>query len=214
MAAPRGRKPDPLVLVDDENETIGDVIAGADAAGAAAQTHHTYPIGRLHLTYNGLGGAGTGGPRTDWLQEAGDQWIKMHHPHLHYTRLQKWANANNVDLLFTTPYDFNAQPIENVWRDVKNDVALKYYPKRTIGETRDQLLHAFDTRITPELAQKLIRQSENEMMKMIERDELFDGLGRIGYFRDQPVLPECTEYIDLSNIEDHDDESSDDDNVI
>ena len=52
------------------------------------------------------------------------------------------------------------------------------------------------------------------MMKMIEKDELFDGLGRIGYFSDQPVIPECTEYIDLSNIEDHDDESSDDDNII
>ena len=140
----------------------------------------------------------------------------MHHPHLHHTRLQKWANTHNVDLLFTTPYDFNAQPIENVWRDVKNDVALKYFPKRTIGDTREQLLNAFDTRITPELAGKLIRQSENEMMKMIEKDELFTGLGRIGYFSDQPSIPACTEYIDLSmsNIEEHDDESSSDDDIM
>ena len=166
------------------------------------------------MKYNGLGEAGTGGPRGDWLEEAGDQWIKENHPHLHHTRLQKWANENNVDLLFTTPYDFNAQPIENVWRDVKNAVALKYFPKRTITDTREQLLHAFDTRITPEITAKLIRQSENEMMKMIDKDELFKGLGRIGYFTDQPVIPACTEYIDLSNIEEHDDESSSDDDLI
>ena len=133
------------------------------------------------MTYNGLGGAGTGGPLGDFLEEEGDQWIKDNHLHLHYTLVQKWANENNVDLLFITPYDFKVQPSYRERLEGRQERCCpKILSQTHHSRHREQLLYVFDTRITPELTAKLIRQSENEMMKMIEQDELFQDLGRIG----------------------------------
>lgn len=60
----------------------------------------------------------------------------------------------------TSSYEFDSLAIENVWRDVKGQVVLKYFPRHTIGETRTQLLRAFKTRIDGEFCNKLIISSE------------------------------------------------------
>ena len=82
--------------------------------------------------------AGTGGPKLNWLKAAAIKWIAEHSPELHDTRLMLYCRGKNIQLVFTAPYEFDSQPIENVWRDVKGEVARKYYPGRTIGETREQ----------------------------------------------------------------------------
>ena len=112
--------------------------------------------------------------------------------------------------MFTAPYEFDSQPIENVWRDVKGTVARQYYPGRTIVETREQLIKAFYTRITPEFCQKLIRSSERYVNQQIAMDDEYKHLGRVGYFVDPPIVHPSDEIIDLTFIEDeHDDDLSD-----
>ena len=55
----RGQKPDPLDLLLDPTE----VEAAADEP--TARKHHVYPVEKLAERYNGRGGAGTGGPKTE-----------------------------------------------------------------------------------------------------------------------------------------------------
>ena len=54
---------------------------------APALKHHVYPVVKFSERYNGRGGPGTGGPKTDWLKKAGDRWISHNKPELHDTRL-------------------------------------------------------------------------------------------------------------------------------
>ena len=128
--APRGSKPDPHDLLLDPAEVV------AASGEAPALKHHEYPIDKLDQRYNGRGEAGTGGPKTEWLKKAGDRWISLNKPELHDTRLMRYCRAHNIRLVFTAPYEFDSQPIENVWRDVKGEVARQYYPRRTIPVTR------------------------------------------------------------------------------
>lgn len=112
--------------------------------------------------------------------------------------------------MFTAPYEFDSQPIENVWRDVKNEVARQYYPGRTIGATREQLLKTFYTRITPTFCTKLIKSSEQYLNEQIAKDEEYSQLGRIGEFIDPPSVHMSEEIIDFTFLEDdHDDDLSD-----
>ena len=123
----------------------------------------------------------------------------------------RYCRGKNIQLVFTAPYEFDSQPIENVWRDVKAAVARQYYPGRTIGETREQLIKAFYTRITPEFCRKLIASSEAYVNSQIAVDDDFKHLGSLGSFTDPPVVHPSDEIIDLTFIEDeHDDDLSDD----
>ena len=199
MQAPAGCKPDPMDLL----------TAPAPAANGAPQTH-VYPIEKVGLRYNGRGGAGTGGPKLKWLQAAVTKWIGRNHPELLDTRLMRYCRGKKIQLVFTAPYEFDSQPIENVWRDVKGEVARLYYPGRTIGDTRKQLLKAFYTRITPDFCTKLIQSSEEYVNKQIENDDVYKHLGRVGEFRDPPTVHPSDEIIDLTFLEDdHDDNLSD-----
>ena len=122
----------------------------------------------------------------------------------------RYCRGKNIQLVFTAPYEFDSQPIENVWRDVKGEVARKYYPGRTIGATRDQLLNAFYTRITPDFCTKLIRGTERYLNEQIQKDPDFMHLGRIGEFVDPPSVHRSDEIIDLTCIEDEHDDDLDD----
>ena len=120
-----------------------------------------------------------------------------------------------MQLVFTAPYEFDSQPIENVWRDVKGDVARKYYPGRTISDTREQLLHAFYTRITPEFCSKLIKSSEDYVNQQIQKDDEYKHLGKLGEFKDPPSVHRNDEIIDLTCIEDdHDDDLDDEYDIV
>ena len=205
--APRGHKPDPLDLLLDPAELA---VADADPK------HHFYPIGKLAQTYNGRGKAGTGGPKSDWLKKAGDRWISMHKPELHDTRLMRYCRTHKIQLVFTAPYEFDSQPIENVWRDVKGQVALQYFPRRTIGETRTQLLRAFNTRIDGVFCNKLIIDSEKYLNKQISEDPECSKYGRIGHFVNPPSINPSDEVMDFDGIDlvgDDDDDFIDDDDV-
>ena len=113
------------------------------------------------------------------------------------------------------PYEFDSQPIENVWRDVKGEVARQYYPRRTIAVTRTQLLRAFNTRITGVFCQKLIDSSEKYLNEQIRLDPVCSRLGRIGHFVNTPPINVSDEVIDFDGIDlvsDKDPDTDDDDN--
>ena len=206
MQSPRRNKPDPMELVDGQDDE--------QAGGDGAPDTHMYPVQKLGERYNGRGLAGTGGPKLRWLRTAATKWIARHHPELHDTRLMRYCRDKNIQLVFTAPYEFDSQPIENVWRDVKGEVARRYYPGRTIGETREQLLHAFYTRITPEFCSKLILGTERYVNDQIQRDSEYKHLGRLGEFKDPPTVHRSDEIIDLTCLEDeHDDDLEDEDDV-
>ena len=135
-AAPRGNKPDPRELLALPDPDVNDGVVKT----------HVYPVDKLPLRYNGRGAAGTGGPKLRWIVEAGTRWIGQHYPELLDTRLMRYCRGKKIQLVFTVPYEFDSQPIENVWRDTKGEVVRQYYPGRTIGVTRKQLLKAFYTR--------------------------------------------------------------------
>ena len=194
-----------MTLLEHPEEVEGDGDGDGDRVH-----YHTYDIDILGERYNGLGGAGTGGPKLEWLRVAAHKWIAQNHPHLLDTRLMRYCRGKNIQLVFTAPYEFDSQPIENVWRDVKGSVARQYYPGRTIGETRDQLIKAFYTRITPEFCQKLILSSERYVNEQIAKDDEYKHLGRVGCFVDAPSVHPSDEIIDLTFIEDeHDDDLPD-----
>ena len=179
-----------------------------------APKHHIYRINKLGERYNGRGEAGTGGPKTEWLKVAGDRWISHNHPELHDTRLMRYCREQHIQLVFTAPYEFDPQPIENVWRDVKGEVARLYYPRRTIGDTRKQLLNAFNSRITGEFCSKLIRDSEKYLDEQIAMDPVYSKYGRIGHFINPPTINASDELIDFDGIDlvsDEDPDTDDDD---
>ena len=93
---------------------------------------------------------------------------------------------------------------------MKGEVARQYYPGRTIAATREQLLKAFYTRITPAFCRAQIAASERYINSQIAADDEFKHLGRVGEFSDPPVVHPSDEIIDLTFLEDdHDDDLSD-----
>ena len=193
--APRREKPDTSELFLNPAELAA--LTGVDEA----PKFHTYAVEKLAERYNGRGGPGTGGPKTEWLRKAGDAWISNNKPELHDTRLMRYCRAHNIKLVFTAPYEFDSQPIENVWRDVKGEVARLYYPRRTITETRVQLVNAFNTRISAEFCAKLILGSENYLNGQIENDPVCSKLGRIGHFVNPPHINPSDESIDFDGVD-------------
>ena len=116
--------------------------------------------------------------------------------------------------MFTAPYEFDSQPIENVWRDVKGEVARQYYPRRTIGDTRKQLVHAFNTRITSSFCKKLIKDSELYLNEQIKLDEECYRYGTVGHFINPPPMNASDEVVDFDGIDlvSDDEQDLDDDN--
>ena len=209
----RTQQSDPLDLLLDPSELEAASTSHANGPGETPaptpNKHHFYPIGKLAARYNGRGKAGTGGPKTEWLKKAGDRWIHLHHPELHDTRLMRFCRANKIKLVFTAPYEFDSQPIENVWRDVKGEVGRLYYPRRTITETRKQLINAFNTRISAEFCQKLILSSENYLNEQISNDPQCSRLGKIGHFVNPPDINASDEVLDFDGIDMVSDEDRD-----
>ena len=203
--APRNQKPD-------TSELLMDTLELAAVTGeSVTPKHHVYPVAKLSERYNGRGGPGTGGPKTAWLKKAGDRWISHNKPELHDTRLMRFCRANKIMLVFTAPYEFDSQPIENVWRDVKGEVARQYYPRRTITDTRTQLLRAFNARISGEFCTKLIWTSEQYCNEQISLDPKLCRLGRMGRFRNPPPINPSDEQVDFDGIDLVSDEDPDDD---
>ena len=97
---------------------------------------------------------------------------------------------------------------------MKGEVGRLYHPRRTIIETRTQLLHAFNTHITPEFCRKLIIGFENYLNEQISRHPECSKLGTIGHFVNPPDINRSDEIVDFDGtdiVSDEDPDMDDDD---
>jgi transposase len=90
----------------------------------------------------------TGGDNLEQLRKILDDWLvinaKKHNIIVGVTRVQQLCRQyGHFDPLMTPPYHPELQPIEDLWRDVKQYVARKYMGGRTMSELFDQVKEAF-----------------------------------------------------------------------
>ena len=149
---------------------------------------YTYRLADLNKRYNGNGFRGTGGPPAEWLRAAVDSYIKKHYPELQRTMLMQFFEDQGWMLVFTVPYWASSQPIEQVWAYVKQFVALRWFPGRTMAQLRQQIICGMygalrapestrtwtepkglqpHTGLTHELAMKFILHSEKAINEFI-----------------------------------------------
>ena len=183
--------------------------------------------------YNGNGFRGTGGPKTAWIRCAVNSYIKKYYPELQDTMIKKFFRTKvGWRLVFTVPYWASSQPIEQVWAYIKNYVALRYFPGRTMSQLRSQVICGMygiamagglnkcwtearglkvHTGLTPELAMKFIRHSQEAINDFISKNRYISHMGRVGEWRqrdiDRLVLPtsgamEEDEVNELEEVED------------
>jgi hypothetical protein len=69
--------------------------------------------------------------------------------------------------LMTPPYHPECQPIEDLWRDVKQYVAREYGRNRTMGEMRLQVEKGFQLYGTPESCSKYWKESDDWCTKFV-----------------------------------------------
>ena len=95
----------------------------------------------------------------------------------------------------------SSQPIEQFWGHVKNYVALRWFPGRTMAQLRSQIICGFygalragavaenikepaglklHTGLTPELAQKFISHSDEAVNDFISSNKYIKHMGRVG----------------------------------
>ena len=162
---------------------------------------YTYKLADLDKRYNGRGFRGSGGPPTEWLRAAIDKFIKKNYPELQRTMLMQFFEDAGWKLVFTVPYWASSQPIEQVWAYVKQFVALRWFPGRTMAQLRHQIICAMygalrapeSTRswteprrlqphsgLTHELAMKFILHSEKAINDFILNNRYIKHMGRVG----------------------------------
>ena len=96
---------------------------------AATQgTTFRYRVRDLHLNYNGSGGKGTGGPKSEWLKAAVDEYIAANHPELRMTKVMRLFVDLGWNIIFTMPYWAKSQPIELAWAYVREGVRRAAVP--------------------------------------------------------------------------------------
>ena len=67
------------------------------------------------VRYNGNGFRGNGGPKTEWLKAAVNDYLDANYPELKETMLKSYfAKQEGWALIFTVPYWASSQPIEQV----------------------------------------------------------------------------------------------------
>ena len=190
---------------------------------------YTYPKRRWGMRYNGNGFMGTGGPKGEWLRHAVDAYIKKHYPEMQETLLQGFFKKEGWRLVFTVPYWASSQPIEQLWAYVKNYVALRWFPGRTMAQLRSQIICGFygairagriaenikepaglklHTGLTAELAQKLIDHSNKAVNDFINSNKYIKHMGRVGEWDrdeiDRLVIP-STSGMEIDELEEVDD---------
>ena len=102
-----------------------------------------YQTADIHLTYNGAGEKGTGGPKLEWLRPAMDKFIDEHHPHLHQSKVMRLFAELGYELIWTVPYWSKSQPAELAWAYDKNYAAFEYHPGRSMKQLRQHLKQGF-----------------------------------------------------------------------
>ena len=175
---------------------------------------YTYRLSDLDKRYNGNGFRGTGGPPTEWLRAAVDVYVKKHYPELQRTMLMQFFEDQGWMLVFTVPYWASSQPIEQVWAYVKQFVAFRWFPGRTMTQLRQQIICGMygahrapestrswtepkglkvHTGLTHELTMKFILHSEKAIDEFILNNRYIKHMGCVGQWSqgdiDRLVLP-------------------------
>ena len=145
-----------------------------------------YDVDRLGEKYNDNGKKGSGGPPTDLLCQACDNYIKRHHPHLRQTRVMRRFAELGWEIIWTVPYWAKSQPIELVWTYIKNYVARMYHPGHTHKDLRRHILQGMyggmgrneqvHTGLTPGLASSLIKHTHKHINEFIAKTQHIHGL--------------------------------------
>lgn len=92
---------------------------------------------------------GTGGDNLEQLRHILDNWL-LHNAIEHnilvgVTKVQQLCTARgHYPPLLTPPYHPELQPIEDLWRDVKQLVARQYLGGRTMSELKEHIMAAFE----------------------------------------------------------------------
>jgi hypothetical protein len=81
-------------------------------------------------------------PSVDEMKKFLSGWLKQH-PELIITRTRRFMQEKGWRILFTPPLEPRSQPIEELWGQVKTNVAQQYVLGRTMEVTRRHLLIAF-----------------------------------------------------------------------
>lgn len=155
-----------------------------------ANTSFKYRVRDLHLQYNGAGQKGTGGPKTEWLKAAVDDYIIANHPELRMTKVMRLFRDLGWFIIFTVPYWAKSQPIELVWAYVKGYVARHYFPGRTSKDLRRQILEGMygspdgkHKGLDAELAHKLILKTHKFINEFAIKQPELSGRGLVGDLR-------------------------------
>ena len=162
----------------------------------------TYHIDKCNDRYNGNGFVGTGGPRTEWLRFAVNEYLQKHYPELQDTLLCNYFRRMGWILVFTVPYWATSQPIEQVWCYIKAYVALRWFPGRTMAQLRSQIICGMyglfrvgeiatcwkepeglapHSGMTPELTQKSILHSHKAINQFIRKSRHIRHMGGLGH---------------------------------
>ena len=147
----------------------------------------TYRTENIHLTYNGAGYKGTGGPKLDWLRIAVDEWIEENHPDLHLSKLMRLLASLGYEAVFTVPYWSKSQPAELCWAHDKNYAAFEYHPGHSMKQLRQHLKNGFyggnkrdggvHSPIDASLARKFITHTHKYINEYIETSDKLKGRG-------------------------------------
>ena len=143
-------------------------------------TTYTYTTEQCYEQYNGAGSKGTGGPKSEWLREAFDEYIINNHPELRETMVMRKFREMGWEIIFTVPYWAKSQPIELAWAYVKGYVARNYHPGRRHKELRQHILKGMyggpnrhspkpHTGMDSDLAQSFINHTHKHINMFIQK---------------------------------------------
>ena len=154
---------------------------------ASRGVEFTYQTEDIHLTYNGAGEKGTGGPKLEWLRPAVDKFIEEHHPHLHQSKVMRLFSELGYELIWTVPYWSKSQPAELCWAYDKNYVGFEYHPGRSMKQLRQHIKQGFyggpkrdggqHVPIDSCLVRKFIQHTHKYINEYIDRSDRLRGTG-------------------------------------
>lgn len=149
-----------------------------EVTGVRAEQQKTFALSDAKNTRCGSRNA----PYKHELQSRLEAYLKTR-PDLQKSKLQSLFQAKGHSLIFTPPYTPSVQPIELVWAYVKNYVAKKFRPGRTLEIALDHIHNGFygdpdDPEvdgITKQRCQDLIRKCIRACNEFVARDDALSG---------------------------------------
>jgi transposase len=145
------------------------------------------------------------GPTLGEMRAALTEWLKAHPQQTEIARLMEEAGH---ELLYTPPFQPEAQPIELLWGTVKAVVARQHVRGRTIHQTQAQLRAAL-AGVTSEQIAGYWEHVHSKMDGWVQADEELAQFGTFKKLVNSPGL--VTNFgLDINPVEDEHDESDSD----